>query len=393
MANTNNQDKSVKTDAALPETEGYVSLAASPHERLRLIEQNVRDYTLFVTDPQGRIASWNVGAERILGYVEAEVIGMDSAAFFTPEDRARGAVEQERNAAIATGVAASERWHIRKDGTRFWGSGTLTALREQNNGLRGFVQILHDITAQRQAEIQRQDDQVRLAERERQSAILQERNRLAREIHDTLAQGFTGITIQLEAAEDALPHDPAQTNLHINRAIQLARESLAEARRSVRALRPQMLDDKDLPAALALYVRQITEGTSLHATFNVEGKPAALPMDIENDLLRIGQEALTNALKHAQANEIVVKLAFAPEQIQLSVQDDGSGFDPGLVVNRSGFGLLGMRERVERMGGVIAFSSEAGQGTRVVAAIPMTSVPPPRTQQDNVPLEEKTEIQ
>lgn len=379
----NNQDNSEDNGTDLPPPAGYVRLAASPQERLRLIEQNVRDYSIFVTDAQGYIASWNVGAERILGYTESEVIGMDCGVFFTPEDRAHRALEQERSTAIVEGHATSERWHVRKDGTRFWGSGTLTALRDPEKRLCGFVQMLHDITAQRQAEIQRLDDQVRLAERERQSAILQERNRLAREIHDTLAQGFTGITIQLEAAEDALPHDPAQTNRHIDRAIQLARESLAEARRSVRALRPQRLDDKDLPTALALFVRQITEGISLHATFDVEGGPVALPMDIENDLLRIGQEALTNALKHAQANEIHVKLTFAPDQIRLSVQDDGRGFDPALVVNRSGFGLLGMRERVERMGGDIEFWSEVGQGTRVIAAIPITSVMTARTQQDD----------
>ena len=357
--------------SANAEADEYLRLSIHAEERLRLIEENVRDYAIFVVAPDGRIASWNVGAQRILGYSDAEAIGMDCKSLFIPEDIARGAVEHERSNAQDVGHSIDERWHMRQDGTRFWGSGIMTGLRDQDGSFRGFVKILRDMTEVKIAEQQHQEDVRRLAEQERQAGILDERNRIAREIHDTLAQGLTGIAIQMEAAEDALSTSPEQVRHHIERAKQLARDSLAEARRSVRALRPSALDANDLPTALEQCVHQIMQGTALQAKFSIEGVPYALLPADETDLLRIGQEALTNILKHAQANYVALQITYTPTQVQLTIHDDGRGY-PAYQVNLHGYGISGMRERAHRMGGDLEIITAPGQGTHIRVTIPIS---------------------
>ncbi len=357
----------------LSEHEAYLQLSINPDERLRLIEENVRDFAIFVVAPDGRIASWNVGAERIIGYTEAEAIGMDCARIFVPEDIARGAVEHERVTARDTGRCEDERWHLRKDGTRFWGSGIMTGLRDQKEQFRGFVKILRDMSERKVAEMQRQEQAQRLAEQKRQAAILDERNRIAREIHDTIAQGLTGIAIHIEAAEDALRMSPEQAVPHITRIKQLARESLSEARRSLRALRPKALDDNDLPTALNNLARQTMQGADLQVDFAIQGTAYSLLPEDENDLLRIAQEALTNILKHAQATHADLILSFLPMQVQLSVTDNGRGFDIEQNIT-SGFGLIGMKERTQRMGAELQIYSVPGVGTQILVTLPNSNV-------------------
>ncbi len=214
----------------------------------------------------------------------------------------------------------------------------------------------------------------RLAEKEKEHRVLQERNRMAREIHDTLAQGLTGIIIQLEVAQDNLLDDIEEAQRHIVRAHSLARESLAEARRSVQALRPQILEERDLPFALREYVGKMTEGSSVHVTFTVQGNPPPILrhlQDMESNLLRIGLEAVTNTLKHARAKEMQVTLTFEPEFVRLTVEDDGIGFSPDATVGKSGFGLIAMRERTERIGGRFFVKSQPNLGTSITVTVPL----------------------
>lgn len=222
----------------------------------------------------------------------------------------------------------------------------------------------------------------RLAEQAQQSAVLEERNRIAREIHDNLAQGFTGVVVQLEGAEKVLTKAPEKALARIDRARQLARESLSEARRSVRALRPQALEAGDLVRALSRLAERMTEDTPVRASFQVRGTHVSLPSNIESDLLRIGQEALTNVIKHAHTTSVRIDLAYELQEICLSVQDDGQGFDLNSQRHkgnsqgesfRGGFGLTSIRERAERMGGRLTITSQLGQGTTVSVAVPVLS--------------------
>ncbi len=228
-----------------------------------------------------------------------------------------------------------------------------------------YVGALMDIT-----ERQHSREALEKALLSRQTAVLAERNRLARDIHDTLAQGFTGVIVQLEAAEDATSQGLGSEAMeHVRRAGLLARESLREARRSVRGLRPQALDEQDLCEALDTLLGKMTVGTALKATLSVAGRMPLLPPDWEEHLLRISQEVLTNALRHARATEFAVRLASEATGIRLELRDNGCGFD--FAGKHDGFGLIGICERVEGMGGEFSLNSTAGKGTLILITLPL----------------------
>jgi len=210
----------------------------------------------------------------------------------------------------------------------------------------------------------------RLYQETRDMAVLEERNRMAREIHDTLAQGFTGIVLQLEAAEQALGEDSTGAQEHLDRARRLARESLAEARRSVWALRPQALEQLSLIESLRQEVMKFGQDSGVKATFNTSGKRLILFPDAESTLLRICQESLANVGKHARASEAQVNLIFERKAIILSIHDNGIGFDAE-GSSDGAFGLINMRERARLLGGTLAVNSERGKGTSIEITIPM----------------------
>ncbi len=210
----------------------------------------------------------------------------------------------------------------------------------------------------------------RLSRRSRQAAVAAERNRMARDIHDTLAQGFTGVIIQLEAVEEAMSQGlAAKARECLARAGALARESLQEARRSVRALRPLSLEERDICEALQSLIRKATAGTSVQAEFNVWGQPPELPPEWEENLLRIGQEVLTNVLRHAHASKFDAGVAFEKEAIRLEFCDNGKGFDPS--GRHDGFGLQGLRERAEAIGGRLSIRSAKNEGTAISIVLPL----------------------
>ena len=207
------------------------------------------------------------------------------------------------------------------------------------------------------------------AEQSRQSAVLEERNRMARDIHDTLAQGFTGVIVQLEAADDAIACcRRKEANEHLQRASELARRSLTEARRSVRALRPQALQQENFWEALRGIIKTTTAGTTVHTTFTVTGELRDLPHHWQENLLHIGQEALTNALKYAHSRNFETLLSFNTNELRLEFHDDGNGFE--LEEEHDGFGLAGMRERSEQMGGTLNIISARGKGTKIAVTLP-----------------------
>lgn len=207
-----------------------------------------------------------------------------------------------------------------------------------------------------------------------QTATQSERSRLAREIHDTLAQGFAGIITQLQAAEQSA--DESERQRHTDQALALARDGLAEARRSVQDLRPVALDAVRLPDALRNVAREWSARTGIPASVKISGDTAALRTDAEVALLRTAQEALTNVDKHASARHVVLDLMADAHGCRLEVRDDGSGFDAGERVlgtehpEQGGFGLTAMRERVEAVAGTFAVQSSPGHGTAVRAEVP-----------------------
>jgi PAS domain S-box-containing protein len=206
--------------------------------------------------------------------------------------------------------------------------------------------------------------------RAEEASILEERNRMAREIHDTLAQAFTGILAQVGAANQVLTDDLEATQAHLDLIKELARTGLIEARRSVVALRPQLLEEGSLQSALHRVVAQIRTAANDTTLYDeIKGVVYALPTEVENNLLRIGQEALTNAMRHANADEIRVELKYDRDQVCLRVKDNGQGFGVGSISSSEGFGLLGMSERAERIGAQLTIRSQPGQGTEIIVTV------------------------
>jgi PAS domain S-box-containing protein len=274
-------------------------------------------------------------------------------------------------------ISSEIRKYFRAKGTKKW----MTIPTLVGGRVRGFIGIRHGDRRPYQPEeielAQALAHQAmlaiqlnQLAEQSRLAAILEERNRMARDIHDTLAQGFTGVIIQLEAAEDATSRgEQKETDKHLHRAASLARRSLTEARRSVHALRPDALERDNVWEALKGIIKNTTAGTALHSSFELRGKLPELPPIWQKNLLHIGQEALTNTLKYAHAQNFRTSLRCNARGVRLELRDDGAGFE--LKDRNDGLGLTGMRERVEQMNGELEITSASGKGTNIRVALPL----------------------
>ena len=219
------------------------------------------------------------------------------------------------------------------------------ALQQANDQLEERVkertaQLKFEITARKESEVQFK-------------AVLTERTRLAQELHDTVEQTLTGIALQLDTASKLHDRSPENSLRHLELARSLMAKSQVEVRQSVWDLRSRELEQFDLSTALAEGARQITSGTNVQVRFETKGEPQSLPEVVEENLLRIGQEALANIIKHSGATHVNIELQFERQQVSLQVKDNGTGFDLEKAVGPSEghFGLLGMSERAKRLGG------------------------------------------
>ncbi len=223
---------------------------------------------------------------------------------------------------------------------------------------------------------QLQASQGELASAERQAGILEERARLAREIHDTLAQGLASVVMHLEAAEQMLLVNAAAASEHLDQARRAARDNLAEARRFVWALQPPALERDALPKALARVAERWSDEHHIPVVVSVTGDPCTLVPELEVTFLRGAQEALANISKHARAHQVNLTLSYMNDQVAMDVNDDGIGFDLTQIDTgrqADSFGLTGMRQRVERLGGRLSIESAVGEGTTLMVAIPILS--------------------
>ena len=215
-------------------------------------------------------------------------------------------------------------------------------------------------------------ERARLFQRSTHLGAVEERNRLAREIHDTLAQGLTAVSLKLETADALLE---GQANLErvrqmIGQALSLTRSNLEEARRSVLDLRAAPLEGKSLPQALVRLAEDVSQREALQVVFEAKAAHRPLPLRVEVGLYRIVQEALNNICQHAEATEVNIQLAFTSEKLKLIIKDNGKGFDPGQI-SKNSFGLIGVNERAKLLGGSFHIQSQAGMGARAEVNIPI----------------------
>jgi PAS domain S-box-containing protein len=325
-----------RTEAALQESEArFRQLAEATFEAIAVIEED------------GRIVDTNQTFAQIFGYEPSEVIGMQASDFVASEYRE---LCQQKISSGAEGVY--ENICLRKDGTTF--PAEIRTRMISYNGHTVRITVVRDITERKQVE---------------EASILEERNRMAREIHDSLAQAFTGIIIQLEAISRVSTILPEQAQLGLIQIYDLARSGLNEARRSVKALRPQLLEEGSLHSALDRLASKMDLPNATHTVCQVVGTPYPLPSVVENNLLRIGQEALTNAIRHANAGEIKIELIYEKSQCILRVKDNGQGFDLSNMSASKGFGLLGMQERAKCIAAHLTIESDRTEGTEVVVSV------------------------
>ncbi len=367
-------------------------------ERLRLLIDSAVDYAIFTMTTDGLIDSWNAGAQRMFGFSSDEIIGKPSSILFTPEDRAAGVPAEELRRAASTGRADDERYHVRKDGSRFYCSGVTTLLGEDPSV--GFAKIARDLTTQREAEqqlaaahagledrvlqrtheLQQEIEHRRAAQgtvmallRRLVSAQEDQSARIARDLHDHLGQQITALRLCLERYRGKRGQDDP-VDEELQRALALTGEIDAELDYLAWELRPAALDDLGLMAALPRFLAQWSEHHGVAAEFRAAGFHAGqLSREAELTFYRIAQEALNNIAKHAHASRVDVILESRAGSVTLVIEDNGIGFNRGdpEVMSR-GAGLVGMRERAALGGAALQVESTVGEGTSVFvrAAIP-----------------------
>ena len=355
-------------------------------ELFRLLVEGIRDYAIFVLDPEGKVLTWNPGAQAMKGYTRDEIVGKHFSKFYPDEATRSGWPQRELALAEKEGRFADEGWRVRKDGTTFWASVIISALRGADGRLSGFAKVTQDLTARREA-----DQQVQTLNRELRDRVLQldetrrlielrtlelqklsgrllqvqdeERRRIARELHDDLGQQLTVIKMELANLSGA------------EEVSRLTDTAASTVRNMSYLLHPPLLDETGLRAALHWYIDGIAKRSNVEIslTFTPQAFPR-LPGDIETTIFRVIQESLTNVCRHANSDSARVEIEKQSESVLVRIRDYGKGL-PRDVAFRSaspslGVGVTGMRERVRQFGGELTMS-RAEPGTLVEARIPL----------------------
>ena len=385
-------------------------LLRSSEERLGLMMESMTDYAIFSVDKDGLIDSWNRGAEIIFGYAPSEILGKSSETIFTPEDIQSGIPLREMKNARQKGRASDERWHLRKDGTRFFASGVMMPLYVGKE-LTGYAKVANDLTEKkrRAEELQEAHDELerRVNERtkelafsnlallkqieEREIAEKQridllhrlvdsqefERRRIARDLHDQMGQRLTALRLKIASLKDVVTGNDKAIS-RVERLQVIAEQLDSEVSFLAWELRPTALDDLGLIDAVGAFVSEWSRHYDIAADFHSGGlSKERLNHETETHLYRISQEALNNIAKHADANFVTVLLEKRDDDLILIIEDDGSGFDPASTRNPGksgkGLGLVGMKERASLVGGDIEIESARGKGTTIFVRVPIST--------------------
>jgi PAS domain S-box-containing protein len=352
----------------------------------RLLVEAVQDYAIFVLDPEGHVLTWNSGAKAIKGYTKEEIVGKHFSVFYPQESIDSHWPERELALAEKQGRFRDEGLRVKKDGSTFWASVTLTALREPDGRLYGFAKVTQDLTARRDAEerlqtlnrelrtrVQQLDEarrivELRTMELQKLSGTLlqiqdEERRRIARELHDDLAQHVTAVKMEIDASGRSKQLSDAMGAI------------LQKIRETSYLLHPPLLDEAGLRAALHWYVDGLMQRSKLQISLTFHPDIlSGVPKEIEMTIFRIIQEALANVYRHAESDSARVEVIGQSDQIIVRVRDYGKGISPRIARMESsaqlGVGITGMRERIRQIGGDLSVS-RAEPGTLVEAKIPL----------------------
>jgi PAS domain S-box-containing protein len=364
-------------------------------ERFRLLVEGARDYAMFLLNPGNVITFWSAGAERIFGWRQEEAIGQSGAMIFTPEDRKKGAVEKEINDAIKEGRALDRRFHLRQDGSRFWTDGVLMRLDDEGGTLRGFAKVARDATDQRRIEDElahaRDEMEQRVVERTRELLATnnelertmaqrqqlerelleisdREKRRIGEDLHDVVCQELTATALFLKSTAKKIAEENTAAARMLEESAQTVNRNVVLARELARGLQAVELTASGLKNALRDLAASACDNSGIKCHFKA-ARGVHVPDDtVALHLYRIAQEALTNAIKHSGAKNILLTLDRNRTHTCVSVQDDGKGF----VVKRrgKGLGLHMMRYRANALGGELKIERRRTGGMDITCVIP-----------------------
>jgi PAS domain S-box-containing protein len=371
-----------------------------PEDRFRVFVEAVKDYAIYTLDPEGRVTSWNQGAERIKGYTASEMIGQHFSVFFTDEDRRQHKPEQELRIAAEQGHFEAEAWRMRKGGSQFWANVVLTAIKEDNGHLVGFVKVTRDVTERMRAEESlrkanaelaaevrvRKSAEEKLAYSERSLRELsihllrtqdEERRRIGRELHDSLGQYLAVLKMNLDSLQFAVPSSLNGLAGAVADCVRLADDSIKEMRTISYLLYPPMLEEVGLKSAILWYLEGFSKRSNIQTSFDVDSGFGRVEPDIELALFRVLQESLANVHRHSESPTAHIRLSAQHDRVILEVKDSGKGIPEHLLKSSDnawfgslGVGLRGMHERMRQLGGELEISS-SGKGTLVKASVPV----------------------
>jgi PAS domain S-box-containing protein len=367
--------------------------------RFRLFVDAVKDYAIYVLDPEGRVVTWNQGAERIKGYKTSEIVGRSFSCFFTPEDIRAGKPQMELEIATREGKFEGEAWRVRKDGSKLWANILLTAIKDEQGELVGFVKVTRDVTERMRAQESLTQANVQLAGQVQQRELAEkqlatseqslrqlslhllrtqdeERRRIGRELHDSLGQYLAVLKMHLEGLRPIMNENPNGAGKQIAQCISLADDSIKEMRTISYLLYPPMLEEIGLKSAIPWYLEGFTERSNIKTKFEADPNFGRLSRDVELALFRVLQESLTNVHRHSGSTSVEIQLWRTPDSAIMKISDQGKGIPAKLLEDAGnewlgslGVGLRGMNERIRQLGGSLDVSSTAA-GTVVTATVP-----------------------
>jgi PAS domain S-box-containing protein len=348
----------------------------------RLLVQSIRDYAIFVLDPAGNVLTWNPGAQAMKGYASEEIIGRHFSVFYPPEATQSRWPEYELEVAQKEGRFIDEGWRVRKDGSTFWASVVITALRSADGKLFGFAKVTKDMSERRQAEEHiknlNRELRVRVAELDESRRIIElrtlelqklssqllhiqdeERRRLARELHDDLGQQLSAVAMSLPAVKGT------------EGCLKMVETAITSVRNISYLLHPPLLDETGLRATLHWFVEGFVKRSNIDVALSTA--PADFPRltpEIEATIFRVVQESLTNVYRHAESKKASVHLESQSGWVLVRIRDYGRGISKDVAARPLGVGIGGMRERVRQFQGDLKVS-KVEPGTLVEVRIPL----------------------
>lgn len=363
-------------------------------ERFRVLVEGARDYAMFLLNPEGIITFWSTGAERVFGWSQ-EAIGQPGAMIFTPEDRKKGEVEKEIDTALSEGRALDRRFHLRKDGTRLWTDGVLMRLDDESGKLRGFAKVARDATDQRRIEDElahaRDEMEQRVVERTRELLAMnnvlertiaqrqqlerellevseREKRRIGEDLHDMICQELTATALFLKSTATRIAADNLAAAKTLEESAQTVNRNVGIARELARGLQAVELTASGLKNALRDLAASACDNSGIKCHVKVARRVHVPDDTVALHLYRIAQEAVTNAVKHSGAKNVLITLDRNKTQTCVSVQDDGKGF----TVKRrgKGLGLHMMRYRANALGGELKIERRRTGGMEITCVIP-----------------------